>query len=119
VASLELTKEGIILVGAGRQTTNQRWTMTVTFDLPYAVLQQLTDKAATNGQSLEEYLQGVVLREAQAPSPSPVAGPLVPYPMQHASPQEKIKALHEWAESHSPVHHFVDDSRESIYFGRG
>ena len=28
-----------------------------------------------------------------------------------------LKALREWMDSHSPVSHFVDDSRESIYSG--
>jgi hypothetical protein len=92
--------------------------MTVTLNLPDAVLQQLTAKAAKNGQTVEEYLQAIAMREAQPPSRSPRPEPLVPYPMQHASPEEWVKALHEWAESHSPVEHFVDDSRESIYFGR-
>ncbi len=28
-----------------------------------------------------------------------------------------LKALHDWIDSHKPISHFVDDSRESIYSG--
>ena len=35
------------------------------------------------------------------------------------SPDEWIADLKAWSDSHPPVHHFVDDSRESIYEGRG
>ena len=28
-----------------------------------------------------------------------------------------LRALHDWIDSHKPVNHFVDDSRESIYSG--
>ena len=28
-----------------------------------------------------------------------------------------LKAFHDWVDSHEPVGHFVDDSRESIYCG--
>lgn len=31
------------------------------------------------------------------------------------STEEWIKDIQEWADSHRPVHTFVDDSRESIY----
>lgn len=36
-----------------------------------------------------------------------------------AEPQSDpwLKSLQEWADSHPPVSHFVDDSRESIYSG--
>ena len=28
-----------------------------------------------------------------------------------------LRAFHDWVDSHEPVGHFVDDSRESIYSG--
>jgi phenylpyruvate tautomerase PptA (4-oxalocrotonate tautomerase family) len=33
--------------------------------------------------------------------------------------EEWIERWERWAASHPPVDHFVDDSRESIYSGRG
>lgn len=36
-----------------------------------------------------------------------------------ASAEEWIKALREWASSHPRQTHYVDDSREAIYGGRG
>ncbi|MBA4105431.1 MAG: hypothetical protein C0485_06705 [Pirellula sp.] len=36
-------------------------------------------------------------------------------PAMKQSTEEWIKDIKEWADSHRPVHTFVDDSRESIY----
>lgn len=35
------------------------------------------------------------------------------------SRSQRIEAFDAWVASHKPVGHFVDDSRESIYEGRG
>lgn len=35
------------------------------------------------------------------------------------SHQDWMKKVREWSESHGDVSHFIDDSRESIYEGRG
>lgn len=35
------------------------------------------------------------------------------------SKEQWLKEFREWVGSHKPVSHFVDDSRESIYEGRG
>jgi predicted DNA-binding antitoxin AbrB/MazE fold protein len=48
----------------------------------------------------------------EAPGAAPSSPP-------ELSPEEWVKALREWAASHPRVDHFVDDSRESIYAGRG
>ncbi len=40
-------------------------------------------------------------------------------PDAYPSREEWAKALRDWAASHERVDHFVDDSRESIYAGRG
>jgi predicted DNA-binding antitoxin AbrB/MazE fold protein len=45
--------------------------------------------------------------------------PTISYPPGFSSPEEWSKALREWAASHPRVEHFVDDSRESLYAGRG
>jgi hypothetical protein len=37
----------------------------------------------------------------------------------YSSPEEWVRALREWAESHPKLDHIADDSRESIYAGRG
>jgi hypothetical protein len=33
--------------------------------------------------------------------------------------EERAAVWNTWCESHRPVNHFVDDSRESVYAGRG
>lgn len=35
------------------------------------------------------------------------------------TPEQRIAVIHDWAASHNETNHFVDDSRESIYEGRG
>lgn len=89
-----------------------------TVNLPPAVEQKLKERAATSGQTLEEYLLRLAVREAEAPEPA-ASGPAIAYPPGFSSPEERSKAIREWAASHPTVEHFVDDSRESIYAGRG
>jgi hypothetical protein len=88
--------------------------MTVTLNLHDVVLQQLAKKAADNGLTVEEYLQCLAARE---PTVTPEQAPF--YPLHFATPEVWIRVHRQWAESHPPVDHFVDDSRESIYEGRG
>jgi hypothetical protein len=85
--------------------------------LPPGVAQQLKDRATRCGQTLEEYLQGLAVREAGVLPTGPE--PTLTYPPEFSSPEEWSKALREWAANHPRVQQFVDDSRESIYAGRG
>ncbi len=86
--------------------------MMVTLDLPPAVERELKERAAKGGQTLEEYLRSLAVRDV-------AASPAFSYPPGFASPEEWVKAFREWSASHLPVDHFVDDSRESIYSGCG
>jgi hypothetical protein len=92
--------------------------MAVTLDLPPAIEQQLKERAARLGQTLEEYLRGLALGAIATPG-SDVPGSALTYPAGFSSPEERSKAIHAWADSHPHVDHSVDDSRESIYAGRG
>jgi hypothetical protein len=87
--------------------------MTVTLNLPDAVLQQLTAKAAENGLTVEEYLYCLAVREATVTAEQEPF-----YPLHFAPPEVWVRVHRQWAESRPRVDHFVDDSRESIYFGR-
>ena len=89
-----------------------------TVNLPQSVEQRLKGKAARSGVTLEEFLLRLAVREAQAPEPAG-SDSVISYPPEYASRIEWSKALREWAASHPRVDHFVDDSRESIYAGRG
>jgi hypothetical protein len=93
--------------------------MTVTLDLPPAVEQRLTERASQRGQSLTQYLVWLAAREAAESEPTAAPPPPIAYPPEFASPEEWSKAFREWVSSHPTVSHFVDDSRESIYEGRG
>jgi hypothetical protein len=88
-------------------------TMNITLDLPDAIAQQLSAKAAKDGLSVEEYVLCLAVREAT------VTAEHTPfYPLHFAPPEVWVRVHRQWAESHPRVDHFVDDSRESIYFGR-
>jgi predicted DNA-binding antitoxin AbrB/MazE fold protein len=60
----------------------------------------------------EQQLVNVTITD-EAPEPAPS------YPPGFTTPEEWVRALREWAASHPRVDHFADDSRESIYAGRG
>jgi hypothetical protein len=87
--------------------------MTVTLNLPDAVLEQLTEKATKHGLTAEEYVLCLAMREATM-----TADKAPFYPLHFAPPELWVRVHRQWAESHPRVDHFVDDSRESIYFGR-
>jgi len=80
------------------------------------VEQRLRQKAALNGQTLETYLEKLVEQEAQAetgtsgqPKRSPDEMPT----------DQWIAEFRAWAASHRSLPTIADDSRESIYEGRG
>ncbi len=91
--------------------------MAVIVNLPPAVEHQLTLRATRVGQTLEEYLQRIAAREAEGPESAAVETAIA-YPPGFSA-GERSKAIREWAESHPRVDHFVDDSHETIYAGRG
>ncbi len=78
--------------------------MTVELDEQTAV--GLTAQARARNLTLVEYLRRLAIEEAQEH-------------LGRITPEQRVAALRAWAESHKPVSHFVDDSRESIYEGRG
>jgi hypothetical protein len=86
--------------------------MIVTVNLPDPIAEQFSAKAAANCISLEEFLLSLAMREAKAP-------PTEFYPLHFAPPEVWSRVLRQWAASHPPVDHLVDDSRESIYEGCG
>jgi hypothetical protein len=90
----------------------------VTLNLPAHLEQLLAERAAGVGQTVEQFLQALATREVMSSSatePKPEIG----YPPGMESPEVWVTKFREWAASHPRVDHFVDDSRESIYEGRG
>jgi hypothetical protein len=92
--------------------------MSVTLELPPAIEQQLKERAARVGQTLEEFLRGLALH-ALAESRPDMLGPALTYPAGILSIEERSKAIRAWADSHPRIDHCVDDSRETLYAGRG
>lgn len=83
--------------------------MSITINLPAETEQKLREAAARRGETLEAYLASMA-----ASCAVDVGGP----PSEQTA-EEWVAEFRAWAASHAPVTHFVDDSRESIYEGRG
>lgn len=70
----------------------------------------LRRKAATYGEDLNAYIHRLVLEEAEEDLPVPPAG---------ETPESFMQRLREMIAGHAIRSGHVDDSRESIYAGRG
>ena len=86
--------------------------MTVVLNLPEEIERLLRNKAAQTGQTLEAYLEGLSKREAGA-NHATRPGPL--------TVEQWSAAWHAWASAERTFRGGItlDDSRESIYAGRG
>ena len=85
--------------------------MTIVMSFPPDTERKLKARADRRGLSIEKYLDELVQQDVHSEfsfdnAPLPTAA-------------ERAKAWLEWCASHRPTYHEVDDSRESIYEGRG
>ncbi len=85
--------------------------MSITIHLAPEIERRLREKAAADGQSLEEYLRRLAEESARGGRSSASPRPL--------PAEEWIAELRAWAARHAHWPADVDDSRESIYGGRG
>jgi hypothetical protein len=86
--------------------------MNLQLNIPQQLEDQLRLHASAAGQNVESFILQAVESTLAGP---PAAASSPPRP-----PREQwFSELKAWAESHPPVNHFVDDSRESIYPDRG
>lgn len=72
----------------------------------------LAAQARAHGLSIDDYVRSLLPRTNGDVDEKP---PLY----QSATPEEWVDAFREWAASHPLLQVIVDDSRESIYQGRG
>ena len=84
--------------------------MNINIVIPDRVEAALRRKAATLGQDLGEYLQKLAVEEAEEDLPTPPSG---------ESTDEFMARLRAMVRRHAVRCGHVDDSRESIYAGRG
>ncbi|HSI32068.1 MAG: hypothetical protein ACAI43_21995 [Phycisphaerae bacterium] len=85
--------------------------MTLKLELPPAVEARVRELAAAAGQDIEAFVREVV-QDRVAASPTPL-------PQVLATPAQRAAAFEAWVASHAHRSGVVDDSRESIYEGRG
>lgn len=83
--------------------------MTLTLSLPAVLEARLHEQAAATGKDVSTLVREAVEEKFAAAPTDPND---LPY-------DQWLKRFNEWIASHKPVNHFVDDSRESIYAGRG
>lgn len=85
--------------------------MNVSINFPAEVEQALRRRAAATGQDMETFVAKVLTDE--------VADDLKPRRKSKISPEEFARRTDAWIKLHPVLDHAIDDSRESIYAGRG
>jgi hypothetical protein len=90
--------------------------MPVTLDLSPATMERLKSKAAERGRTVEAYLQELAERDAIGENGSVGREGAFAASM---SAEEWSSAWRAWAAGHRGLPGIADDSRESIYEGRG
>jgi hypothetical protein len=88
--------------------------MTVTIDLPPETEVRLRQQAAAKGTKLEDFLSQLAQQWA-----FDGVSPATSESGQEKTPQQRVAEFLAWANSHSDITAVADDSRESIYEGRG
>lgn len=86
--------------------------MTVTIKIPSATEAELRRQAAALGEKPEKYVLHIVQKELAAREPRPARKMPLDF-------DQRIARLESWTASHAPLPYPADDSRESIYAGRG
>ena len=87
--------------------------MSITLTLAAETERRLKERAAQMGQSLEDFLQGLAEQAAAEGNGTPRDS------LDLSSPAQWSKEWRAWAASHRTMPTVADDSRESIYAGRG
>ncbi|HLN33578.1 MAG TPA: hypothetical protein VK395_37980 [Gemmataceae bacterium] len=87
--------------------------MAIHIQLPTEIEMLLKAKAAQRRQTLEEYLQEIASREARTGNGS------TGLTQAELAPQDRATLWRTWASSHRSLPTVADDSRETIYAGRG
>jgi hypothetical protein len=82
--------------------------MTLTLSFSASTEAKLKEQAAASGRDVAEYVANIVEKAVGSEIEN---GKLTTH--------QRAAQWRKWAESHPKVDHFVNDSRESIYDGRG
>jgi hypothetical protein len=90
---------------------------TVTIELAADTEQKLREQASRSGKSLETYVQELAERATQDQAAAgPSATPSAPT---EETPEQKVAMWRAWVAKQPRRNVIADDSRESIYEGRG
>lgn len=86
--------------------------MSITIELPVDVENALRKRAEAAGEDLATFVRDIVTENVAAQDSER-------RPHSQRSPEEFARKLDEWTALHPVLDHEIDDSRESIYEGRG
>jgi predicted transcriptional regulator len=93
--------------------------MSLTIELPAETQKRLQENARAKGVSVKSYVEDLVRNDTDTQSkisqPSRVETPK----LDELSTERWIAEFEAWTSSHRPLPYLADDSRESIYAGRG
>jgi hypothetical protein len=85
--------------------------MQMNINFPAEVESALKRRAAAAGQDVETLVTNILVEE--------VADEVEPRKRRRISPEEFARRTAAWIKLHPAIDHAIDDSRESIYAGRG
>jgi hypothetical protein len=89
--------------------------MQITIELPPEAEATLREEASAQGAKLEDFLSGLVRSWAKGNG----LATMKPEPSREKSPQQRVADWLAFVASHDHITAVADDSRESIYEGRG
>jgi hypothetical protein len=90
--------------------------MSLTIELPVEIQEDLREKAAEHGLSVSSFVESAIRKELNAirqKEQSPISVP------PSLTTEQWVAEFRAWTASHRHLPHEADDSRESIYAGRG
>ena len=90
--------------------------MTLTLELPTDTEKRLQAKAGAKGLTVKSYLEELVRSDLESLQSNGSHSPSEP---SDSSADQWIAEHRALAKKHEHITHFIDDSRESIYAGRG
>lgn len=93
--------------------------MSVTLDLPEETQHRLQEKAEEKGLTMKSYLEELVRKDIESIGKNGTQTHSGASKAEAGSTEQWIAEFDAWASSHKPLPMEADDSRESIYAGRG
>lgn len=93
--------------------------MSLTIELPAEAQRRLQENARARGLTAKSYVEDLVRKDIETKGKNGRPQLDEDEKSKELSTEQWIAAFEAWTSSHQPLPHLADDSRESIYAGRG